>query len=250
MNIITAQYHAINKIALKAAACLTGPVLLFACGLPFSPYLAKPQVVDFSGLEDNKYTARFENVTENNPDYFLGYEFYYKLYLSENDLESEIDSLVNRDDFSLSHLSGSGFKRVYRATGSEQNRQPNLSLTSLEKSSEMTITVDLNQSFSGNSLVNRVMRASFQNKNNDYARYAQTMVSGSSIETEKGFWLGDFEAFDSDVPANFNNPDTPLTNRQIFLSLFVLSYGRGINFENLFSEPAHLGNFKIVYQAR
>lgn len=209
------------------------------CGIPDYPYLAPPVVTN---KNDNfiNYTAGFNNASENNPQYFQGYVFYYRFFNTEQELQNFINSIANaegredlKDYFSLFRVETTGDKAPAPLLEIDVNDRPKNFSVNVNFGSDI---IDVSSGGFGSIITWTVSSVTYSI--NIKRRILQIPVDPLNYDYEdRSFKRDNFFASDSDIPSDYQNTGT------LYLSLFVLSFGRDDNGSPLFSVPVELGRF-------
>jgi hypothetical protein len=211
-----------------------------ACGLADYPFVAPPIVVPQDPL-----SARFsfENNSANNPEYFEGFDIYYRFYLdSEQDdfeadrgeIQSESEAFVDAQRL----LERFEYRRMHghpsETPGNTISQEPLLSVAEAAKKESFSVLVDFEP---------LQQLGADQSPTLSYTNSAQT---ATIVPLRKPSAASDVEGFDRDVFST-DDADMPEGYRQdqptgFILSLFVVSYGRQDLVVGLYSRPVFLGS--------
>lgn len=219
----------------------TGPfILLFflsliaaGCGIKSYPYLAPPGDSAISEPLENDQLFRFINYTENNTNYFLGYEIYYKFYSSEPGTslyESETAQLELTDTYDK--LISFGYRRLYNRE--DVYEKPLIPID--PELADQAIPIAIDYRFLTETLYPVI---SYAENTIEAARYITG--TGDLQETIYNFDSTHISSEYSDIPSTIFKSDTDT----LYLSLYVLSYGKYEVFNELYSAAAHLGKITL-----
>jgi len=222
--------------------CGAGVVLLLiilaaGCGIPDYAYLEPPHTV--SMFADT--VSFFSNATDNNPDIFWGYQVYGKFYNHGSYTEGLIYT-ESKQVTSFSKLTSLDFFRLVKpdSTGNYADPEPVINLTEVEKGQSLRFTLD----FSGDRYpstegFNTVI--SYGSKEIKVARNVLTEGAAAGDRELKSFQRDKLDPDDSDLK-NLSLPAGEESMNFIYLSLFVLSFGReSEGYVAVYSEPVYLG---------
>jgi hypothetical protein len=203
------------------------------CGVKSYPYLAAPEDSSiFEPLENDKL-FQFFNYTGNNTNYFLGYEIYYKFYSSDTAVstygsELELIELTPTREKLVSF----GYTRLYNKT--DVYGRPLIPFT--EELAEQAIAVEIDFRFLTESLYPAI---SYAENTIEAARYVKD--DDDVQDTIYNFHKDSVSSDYSDIPTSICSADT----ETLYLSLFVLSYGKYEVFNELYSKAASLGKITL-----
>jgi len=207
------------------------------CGIPDYPYLSPPVISGFEGSYGS--SAYFTNASDNNPSYFRGFVFYYRFFTSQDTLSTAVSSLSGIDD--KDSLTEAGYTFLYGMSGSTGGvitSSPMVQIDLADRSSVFTLTLDFTPDLSpGTTDPEFLSTVTWLGETQYIGRYVKPEGSQSSIE--KGFQSQHFAEGDSDLPSSFN------LGGDLFLSVYVLSYGMDDDLSSLYSIPKELGRFEL-----
>ena len=230
--------------------------LLFvsSCGIPQYAYLEAPSVTANTDL--GKFDAEFRNNSQNNPLLFQGYQLYYRLYEDEDALEEGIKKIKE-----FQHLTSESYNyfplarglnaqeeiggKTYEA-GEVDSRSPLVRLSEAQRDSTMSFSIDflndqIDTGISGiyfesvlksddSQIEIELCRNPVQNRINETA----------TTSLARSFKKNDFYDEDGDIPEEYSSGD------DLYLSIFVMTFGRQNDGTALYSKPASLGRFKLT----
>ena len=214
-----------------------------ACGLESYPYLYAPEVDEYP-LAESGTIFRFANDSRNDPEYFEGYELYYRLYRA-TDGETDGATKANSDASSLAdgallaEYQSLGYARLY-VFDPNQSNTPILQRPLIPLNAADRVDTGLEIRLDFTSVQDELPVASYQNI--EFGRY---VVAANNQTTFRGFAADEFLAGDSDLPEDFD-PQAP-EETVLYIALAALSYGNDIislNF-NLLSSPTYLGVLRL-----
>lgn len=219
-------------IIVIAVAALAG------CGIQSFPYLSPPAASTiYQPLEGGKIFF-FGNNTANNNTIFIGYEIYYKFY-STDPFNSQYDQETDKIELdpSWTNFQNYQYERLYNKD--DVLTAPLISLTESEKDSDFLFEIDF--SFLLESFFPVI---SYLDKNLSVARY--TIKEGEVTEVESIY-----NFVPSQLTEEYQDFSSNLVSTQydeVYLSLYVFSYGKYDAFNPIYSEAAHLGRIKLSYE--
>jgi len=209
---------------------------LIGCGVKTYPFLSPP--LDSSIFEPlaNDKLFKFYNYTNNNTNYFLGYEIYYKFYsldktVSKYESETELIELTPTHD----KLVSLGYTRIY-------NRDDVFSLPLIPIDSvlaEEDIPIEIDFRFLTETIFPEIK---YSESRIDISRYVK---KGNDIQNNLYNFIPELIGPDyEDISSSIVNENT----ESLYLSLYVLSYGKYDVFKELYSKTAHLGKISLQTQ--
>ena len=212
-------------------------LLLIGCGIDSYPYLSPPKTSSILKPLEGEATFQFKNNTENNANYFEGYELYYKFYSSDpSDTEYDSDTSSINLTTTKDKLLSLGYKRLYEYP-------LNLSLPLIpvdqdEKNNNFDIYIDF-------SLLDETVKpypqAEYLDNSINLARYI-SINNDDNSDFESFLPISFTEETYSDISSSLLNP---LPSSDIYLSLYVLSYGKYDIIYELYSKPVSLGKIRL-----
>ena len=209
---------------------------LWGCGIPTYPHLDPPESSTIKEPLEAEKIFQFGNNPDNNANYFEGYELYYKFYStdpSDTNLEEEKDSIDLNP--SLEKLLLLKYNRMYSLDDLTQS--PLIPIYSENKKESFYIYID----FSGITLTLNpypVVRHEYLAQEIKAARYVST--TDPEYKELVGFSPSDLTAEYSDISEDIISEFCS----NIYLVLYVLTYGSYDLIHILHSKPAYLG--KII----
>lgn len=226
-----------------------GVVFLFTifaagCGIPDFAYLEPPQnVLKFNNTKESSFT----NASDNNPDLFIGYQVYGKFYNYGSDTDGSIYTESNQIT-SFAKLTSLDFFRLVKpdTTGTSADPDPVIKLSDDEKGESIRFTLDFNGDvFSYLEEFNTVIK---NNIDSEVIKVARNVLIEGAVTGErvlKSFYIDDLLPDHSDLK-NLEPPDGEITLSYIYLSIFILSYGRESDgYTPVYSEPVYLGYVEL-----
>ena len=224
----------IHKIFSVKVLMLIIAVLFFAgCGIKSYPYLSPPQDNSIAEPLEGDKLFKFFNYTGNNTNYFLGYEIYYKFYSTDIDssqYESETDIIeLNPKEEKLISL---GYKRLYNKI--DVFSKPLIPIS--VDLAEQAVSIEIDFRFLTDTIYPTI---SYAENTIEAARYVQK--TDDVQDTVYNFNNEAISSEYSDISSTIFTEDT----ETLYLSLYVLSYGKYEVFNELFSDAAHLGKITV-----
>jgi hypothetical protein len=207
------------------------PFLLAGCGIKSYPYLAAPE--NISEPLENEQLFSFINYTENNTNYFLGYEIYYKFYSADTAVskyESERDQLELTPTYEK--LTSFGYTRMYNKI--DVFSRPLIPVSTELAGQAVSISIDFR--FLTETIFPEI---SYAENTIEGARYIRD--TDDIQDTVYNFNPGNISSDFSDIPSAIMSSDVNM----LYLSLYVLSYGKYDVFNELHSSAAHLGKITV-----
>lgn len=208
--------------------------ITLSCGIKTYPYLAPPEDGGIEEPLEGEKIFSFTNYTENNENYFLGYELYYKFYSADIDdtlFESERELIELTPTYEK--VTSLGFKRVYNIL--DIYGRPLIPVN--EELYDQSVSIEIDFRFLTDSIYPevRIGEATLE-----IARYVQKAgdveadiynFNAANISSEYGDISSSVVASDDDT---------------VYLSMYVFSYGKYEVFNELYSKAAYLG--RIIVQ--
>ena len=230
------------------------PVLLTlagsGCGLPQEPYLYAPISRTTAG---NPGVFEFENPTDNDPDIFLGFLLFYKLYLSS-------DAALGGD----LQATGESFFTSYRLNtyNIPDERGVSSGYTLFKVLSFDDITAP--GSWEGDASLGELNFGDINNTAGSYTAANGTTELLTFAPLERKFYSGsdtssweeppvafsasstDYELDHSDLPAGVTDLSAP--DLSFTIAVWAVSYGFDIydSFQNVYSEAEYIGQFEYT----
>jgi hypothetical protein len=207
-----------------------------ACGVKSYPFLAPPEDSSIYEPLENDKLFKFFNYTGNNTNYFLGYEIYYKFYSADpavSDYESELELIELTP--TREKLLSLGYSRLYNKL--DVYAKPLIPFT--EELAEQAIAVEIDFRFLTESIYPEI---SYSEISIEAARYVRD--ADDVQDNIYNFYKDNVSSEYSDIPSSICSADT----ETLYVSLFVLSYGKYEVFNELYSKAASLG--KITLQTK
>lgn len=215
--------------------------MAISCGIPSAPYL--PPVPSLSvespiGPETDYYFL-IPDPSTINPEVFEGFEIYYKLFDPFDNIDDKLNTSGDTSlssPVSLTSLKNAGYQRIAASTETAPSlpAYPLIPLSETDKQNAALI-IQLEFSNIGNEIPKSVHGA---------VNFSRTLKNKSGNRELKGFQPSNFEAEDSDLPADFD----PESNFDITVALYVMSYGN--DYENLtfniHSTAVYLGSSDLI----
>jgi len=168
----------------------------------------------------------------------MGYVFYYRLFTSDTELETTVGSLTGTQE--PSDLIG--YHYLYDVefdSGSSvgySRSSPMVKIDAGDKASSFVLTFNMSDiSYASPDFASNV---DWLAETQYFGRYIYTTDSPTQ-QVEKSFKASQFVEGDSDLPSDFQDGDN------LFLSIYVMSYGRDEDFSSLYSIPKELGRFNL-----
>jgi hypothetical protein len=226
-------------------------IISVSCGIQSFPYLAPVESGDITSPAPSEKRFIFKNNTENNPEYLQGYEIYYKFYSTDPfetvpalDYEEHTD-LINKqieiDGVTVEEIQTAyGYYRLY--ANNTDFPIPLLPLTAAQKDDPIEFVLDFN------TIVTSIFpKAEYQTSDGivvdtiELARYVEKEEQITAGPTLYNFTPDELTSDYSD----FSKDLEPNENDQVFLSLYVATYGKSSPFEDFYSYVQHLGAVKL-----
>ena len=233
---------------------LFSTLLLTDCGLPQYAYLEAPSVS--ANTDESSLDAEFWNTTQNNPAIFQGFQLYYRFFEDDETLKTGIGKIKNSRDLTSGDNDYRPLERGLNgkeeiggqeyAAGEADSRSPLVRLTEDQKNESLKFTIDF-----GSDQVEPDKPQIFDSTLTDsdssvppiaLCRNPPQNRINDSVTTRKprSFKKGDFYNEDGDIPTDYKSDDN------IYLSVFVMAFGRQNDGTSLYSLPKSLGSFKLV----
>jgi len=215
--------------------------LLTQCGLEYIPYLSEPVSL---GANDADKTYKFIRTGDNTEAEFLGFEIYYKFYITSQEPDDTITT--------FSALFSNGFKRLSSSSDLKNLISKPLIKIPSGNTNTITFTLDFNQA---------PIPKDPETGSNDPAVddvFLRRAVyyepgEGSEIDSFKHFpdSLDDttetYQENDSDIDSSVWLVIEPPTGEKVRLALYVLSYGRKDYTVDIYSDALYLGYVTINF---
>lgn len=238
---VAIMYALIGKIGI-----LLFMSIVAGCGFESSPSIKPPPSDTITmPLTESESVFSFGIPTDNNPEYFEGFELYYKLYFFDSADSAwagqSLDPDVESEEITIfENLAIRGFRRLYGSPAALET-PPLIPLAAADKS-DAGLIVELD--FSN-------LSAGLPINTYDGLQFGRLMLDDTDSYLLKGFAPGDFASEDPDLQVGLDYSN--LAKYNLYLSLFVVSYGNNIitppfNF-NIRSAPAYLGNIQLSFSA-
>jgi hypothetical protein len=216
-----------------------------SCGLADYPFVAPPLVISQDALSAQLF---FENNPANNPEFFEGFDIYYRFYLDteedaqqedRSEIESQSEAFVDTrrllEDFEYRRMQG----HPVGSPGDVITQEPLLPVAEAAKKEQFPVTVDFQP-------LQRL--GSTQEPTISYTDLAQptTVVplrKPSAASEAEAFDPALFTTDDADMPDDYRGNEAA----DFILSLFVVSYGKQDLVVSIYSRPEYLGRvtFKV-----
>ena len=261
---------ALQSTRLRLTILVTAAIsIISSCGIETYPYLYPPVIDGFPFEADT--SVDFQNDGNNVPEYFEGYEFYYKLY-SAAQAQAKDGSLADQEGETIEGTSGTtevialGYSRLFLYNLDENDDQldeadnstrpliaPSQAINALIVPNEAINALDEPITIDFTDIRNSVYPVLTYLRDNDnpdttevievsdkFGRYVTPLGQEKIF---KGFAPEDFVDGDSDLPEGLSLPSEPI----LYIALIVLSYGNdntNLDF-NLYSSPTYLGALRI-----
>ena len=224
----------ISKTVFIAVFTVSFFFLFARCGIDSYPYLSPPSYSSIREPLEGESVFQFKNNTENNANYFEGFEIYYKFY-SSSPSDSDYDSDTSSINLTPTKekLESLGYKRLYEY--SSDLFLPLIPVEQEYKNDDFTVIIDFS---SLDEIIKPYPKAEYLGNSINLARYVS--VNNSDNLYFKSFRSESFQEVYSDLDSSLFNAEYP----NIYLSLYVLSYGKYDIIYDLYSKPVSLG--KIV----
>ena len=228
-------------------SCLLVTLFVAAgCGIETSPYLLPPEDITEPSTAGQKIFT-FSHNTKNSIDYVEGYEIYYKFYHIDQKSQIEIEAEEMEDtEGDLDDLTG--YRRLY-GTDVDPAVRPLIDLETAEKSLEFEITIDFNSvsdSLTPYAVISYVFEdTSVTKESQTAARYVINIEENENEESFYGF-------YEYDLNSNFADFSSSLVDDtdEVYLSLYVATFGRQDVFNTFHSRPAFLGYITLTTDRR
>ena len=197
-----------------------------SCGLYTYAYLNAPGVKTFTaGIPSS---AEIYNRSDNDPDVFRGYEFYYKYYNTYSEIADDDKTIFSESEPEPSDLTAVGYRRVSTVkTTDESTYYPMVPVDYSDRDSSFTLTVYFNEVSS-----DVVPYVSYSGYSNVYLRRNISDYNSSS---------GDYEYKSFITEDHTGGDQSDRSSGESVLSLYVFSYGKDDNVYNIYSKPVWLG---------
>jgi hypothetical protein len=236
-----------KRYAIRAKFTILVLVSIVAgCGLESSPSIEPPPPDTITiPLPDSESVFSFGIPTDNNPEYFEGFELYYKLYFYDSVAPGWVGQSLSPDEESeeitiFESLAVRGFNRLYGS--SDPQETPPLIPLELADKSDAGLIVELDFS----NLLNGLPINTY-----DSLQFGRLILVDTDSYVLKGFAPDDFVSEDPDLQTGLDLSN--LANYNLYVSLFAISYGNNIitppfNF-NIRSAPVYLGNIQLSFSS-
>ncbi len=219
---------------MKSVIAVACSALLLSCGIDSYPYLSPPESSSIREPLTGETSFIFSNNTENNANYFEGFELYYKFYSTDpGDTQFSTDQSSVEITSTREKLETVGYKRLYEYPLNLE--KPLIPIGTEDKNSEFQITVD----FSGLDETKPYPEVLYLSNSLQISRYVQ--VIGADSFYLVSFRPDDFSQVYTDISSSSYSVDYPF----VYLSLYVLTYGTYDIIYDLYSIPAYLGRILV-----
>lgn len=203
-------------------------VFLQACGLESYPYLSPPGLLPHLGSD----VFRFNSVTDNDTDVFVGYELYYKFYQTSSGTQLvsdnfEIANGTNRQDI---RLKDAGYRRIRNGAG-DPDGKPLIYLELAQKTADFEVRIDFSDQGSAKIEFDGIAKADIP--------ILRGVKDGSG--NYKDFSSADLDVDDDDLAAlNINEGAF-----EVDIAIYALSFGRYELVKDVYSEPILLETVRL-----
>ena len=222
-------------------------IIAVSCGIQSFPYLAPFESGDLTSPGPGEKRFIFKNNTENNPEYLQGYEIYYKFYstdpfetvpaLNYEEHTNLINGQIETDGVTVEEIQTAyGYYRLY--ANNTDLPMPLLPLTAAQKDDPLEFVLDFN------AIAATIFpEAEYQTSEGividsvELARYVEKEDQITAGPTLYNFTRDELTSEYSD----FSKDLEPGDNDQVYLSLYVATYGKSSPFEDFYSYVQHLG---------
>ena len=212
--------------------------LLTACGIQTLPFLEPPDLDSIRDPLEGSTQFQFGNNTGNNTNYMRGYEILYKFYQTglNSDYSTEISQLGSNPTYET--LIASGYLRMYGSEPADplydSFNEPLIDITATQSQTEFDVIIDF--TLLAETLFPKI---TFLNRTLDASRYVK-----DEDDLEENFY-NFYEDFLTTDYSDFSDSLLDTDNFQVYISLFVLSYGKEGAFTAFYSDAAHLGKIRL-----
>jgi hypothetical protein len=225
-----------------------------SCGLPSFSFLAPP---DSSRIEQDIAFSRvtFDHNDDNDPAVFRGYDLFYKLYDDEPDGESEFESdaeeiTADPQQAGPSRLTNDhGFQRL--VTEFSQSA-PTISIPRGDREDSFEITL----TFLNSLTVLQDQATAVWTRPGGDTEEVRTLLRGGAQDNagdpkpffpvnDEVYSVGDGLAEIDEDLTDLETPSQTVSEDDLAVGLFVLSYGQDDDFTTVYSTPVSLGYYDI-----
>ncbi len=232
------------------AGSLVGTALIAlttsSCGLADYPFVAPPVNVSQDALSAE---VSFENNPANNPEFFEGFDIYYRFYLESNEDEqqedlSKIDSESEAFVDARRLLERFDYRRMqgYPADSQENviTQEPLLSVAEVAKKESFRVEVD----FGPLELLGAAQDPTISYANSAQSTSVVPLRKPSAASVAEAFDPTLFTTDDADMPEGYRGDGAT----GFILSLFAISYGTQDLVVSIYSRPVYLGKVRFTVQ--
>lgn len=203
-------------------------IILSSCGLYNYPYLNAPNVDTFTtGIPS---IAKIYNRSDNDPDVFNGYEFYYKYYKDSANITVDDKTIFQTSEPEPEDLTKVGYIRANTVLLAEDNTYyPMIPVDYANRDAAFTLDVDFNDVSSSPNIPPVI---NYNSKTITLYRQETELNTDSKLE---------YETFIADDLDEDDGIEIDRTVLERTLSLYVFAYGKEDKVYNIYSKPVWLG---------
>lgn len=208
---------------------------LISCGIETVPYLEPPSSSGIKNPLEGEQFFKFENFTENNINYFEGYEIYYKFYSADpEDTRLEVETNVIDNLPTRERLVSYNYRRLYSIENSFS--LPLIPVATEAKKTAFSITLD----FSVLDINLGFPEITYLDQSLSGSRYVKK--SGEEDMNFIPFYLPYFDDDYEDFSTSLYTANEPY----VYLVTYVMAYGKYDLINEIFSKPVSLGQIRLT----